>query len=371
MKKTLYYVVLVLAAGLILGLAGCADDDDDDDGEFAKYYARTFNDNHLGNVTVINPTSFDMLLFHGENLVTANIIGGVKANDETLLNFSSKPNFNVGGPALVRAVRQSIFATQRSTSRPDYSAPIVYGRNRPATATIVSVTHGDFRYYVTNRSLQYALDLRAGALRGERVAFLDTGRMDAEIRTHSSSTVGLFPVWVGFNTKIQEMVSFTPVGVPLTIQTAFPRPEGEQVHSVAFPQGGSNIIEFPIEFPTAVIRIVNSTPVGVTFRNATTPQRGSSGFEGLIPGVVDSYEIEADILGFNLNFLVGGLHDNIVVPIRFEDAPNASSVTLENGWLYTVELNRLNEPGHTAADYEAILVKRTEQSNTDVIEAFK
>jgi hypothetical protein len=313
-----------------------------------------------------------MLLFEGETLMQSNIIGAVRAGSETLLNFSNKPNFNVGGPALIRAVRQSEFETNRAQARVDHSAFVVYGQNRRSTTTIVSVTDGDFRYIVSNRNPRLSLEIRANGWTGERIAFLGRGQINHVIQTTSSDEIGLFPVWIGFNSRTHTMVTFEPLDIPLSAVPVFPRPQGHpEVPNIYFPRDGSNQIDFPISFPTAVIRVANNTGIGATFRNANQRIRSESGFPGMNSGGIDSFEIEATGIGFNLNVLVGLVTDNIVVPVRFADAPGAGSVSLQNGYFYTVEINHLpGQPAHLPSSYTAILVQQHPLDPTDVIIAF-
>jgi hypothetical protein len=356
-KKTLYYLVLLLAAGLILGFAGCSSDDDDET-DFSVFYTPGFRSNGSGTVEVVNNTPHDMLLFRGETISRPNIIGGVKSGTSANVNFSSENDFTVGGFVLLRAVRQAVFAADGLDSAVDHTAMATYGDGRRFTTTIRSTTEGNFSYMVHNRSRDFGLELRQNSPYGQKVAYLTRGEQWRIINTSSQALLTVFPVWVAFNTQTKTIVTFAPAGVMdgRNIQPViWPTNERQQEF---FPEGGENTITFDtVALPFATIIVRNNAGVLGMFREATTIRTAESGFQGIISGRREVYEVLGGQVNLNIAFGVG---QAIVVPVRFEANPGVFP-EIENGFVYNVAFNHTTgQPTDQAASYTAWLVKGEE-----------
>jgi hypothetical protein len=357
------FSMLLLTAGLVFGgLAGCGDDAD---GSYGRYYDPGFRNNRNGTVEVVNNTSHDMLLFSGDTLGFGDIVGGVRAEDRSTINFSNKSDYKEGGYAILRAVRQTEFHAYKNQSLPGHTAMVTYGEGRRFTTNILPVTEGEYQYVVQNRSRDFGLELRENAPSGRKIAYLTKGEPRRIIRTASSSLLTLYPVWVAFNKQTKTIVTFTPTGVldPHNIQPRHPNVLG----LYSFPSGGSNIVNFPeIVLPFATIRVRNNASLLVIFRAGTTIRTPESGFQGIRSNTWETYEIEAEggVLALNFAFGVG---QAIVVPVRFEANPDALPV-IENGYTYTVILNLKSGANPAMPEsYEAWLVQDAKINTSDLL----
>jgi len=345
--------VLLLAAGLVFGLTGCPNGNGGSSGgdDFARYFEGSFRNNRTGSTEIVNVTNHDMLLFVGEVIIRANIIGGVRAGARANINFSGETDYTVGGFRLVRAVRRSEFEEFGANSRADHSAMVTFGEGRRFTTNITSTTDGDFQYVVNNRNRDFGLELRQNSPDGQVVAFLTRGELRRVIQTSSQDPITLFPVWVGFNRQTSSIVTFAPTG-PLDAQETQPLRVTDNPTPLYFPRGGTTIIDFPISLPFATIRVQNNV-VGMmmTFRNAGTQLRAESGFVGINSGRWESFEILPPAIPGTLNLnLIYGAGGAFEVPVRFPGETGMPGIL--TGYFYTIEVNQtgiLGEPGGVTA----------------------
>ena len=138
-----------------------------------------------------------------------------------------------------------------------------------------------------------------------------------------------------------------------------PKRVNEDVAPYYFPADGTsaNVVFSNIKLPFATVQVRNNGTVTANFRVANAIRTPESGYTGITSGARESYEIRSTGEGLNLNLAMA--QGQIVVPVRFEDAPNDVTVTIENGYLYTVELNLIpNGNPALVSDYHAWLVKR-------------
>jgi hypothetical protein len=367
MKKLLKISVLLLAMGLVFGLVGCDDPENEGGGDYDQYYDGSFKNNRNGTTEVVNNTSSDMLLFTGEVISKNYIVGGVKAGTTNTLNFSNETDYQVGGYKLLRAVKQREFEAAGDQSRVDHSALVVYGEGRKFRVDIRSTTDGDYHYTVYNRSRDYGLELRRNAPEGEKVAYLTKGEVRREIKSSTINELTLYPVWVAFNNQTKSIVTFTPSG-PLSALDVQPKRENDEESPYYFPADGTstNIVFPDVQLPFATIQVRNNGSLTANFRVANTIRTPESGYTGISSGSRESYEIRSSGEGLNLNLAMA--QGQIVVPVRFEDTPNEVTVTIENGYVYTVALNLVpnGDPGEQS-DYRAWLVKGDAINTQDLL----
>jgi len=367
MKKMPKILMFVLVLGLIFSLIGCDDGNGDGEGDYAQYYLGSYKNNSSGTTTVINNTAYDMLLFTGEVIGKNYIVGGVKSNNEATINFSNESDFQVGGYKLLRAVKQTEFDANGDQSRIDHSALVTYGEGKKFRVDIRSTTDGDYQYTVYNRSRDYGLELRRNSPEGDKVAYLTKAEVRRVINSPNSTELTLYPVWVAFNTQTKSIVTFTPTET-LTALDIQPKRANEDVSPYYFPlDGTSTNIVFPdVQLPFATVQVRNNGSMNANFRVANTIRTPESGYTGITSGARESFEIRS--LGDGLNLNLAMAQGQIVVPVRFQDSPSDSTVTIENGFLYTVTLNL--KPGadqSLAASYEAWLVKGAAINTSDLL----
>jgi hypothetical protein len=356
MNKIFVFFTLLLYVCLLLVSTGCSSDIDDNKEEdlFAQYYKDDFRDNKNGTVEIFNPTAYDMLLFADNISSLNNIVGGVRAGARTNVNFSTQNDFHIGGFVLLQAIKQSEVVAHGNQSMIDWRNLVIYGEGRIFTTTIYSTTDGDYHYMVSNMSQNYALELRKNSFNGKKVAFLLRGERDKVIRSPSNAMVTLYPVWVAFNTLTRSLVTFVPTS-PLSAQTAAPAPVSLGSHMLFFGQTLPDDIFSGIQIPYAILQVTNNTSGVVNLKADNTIVLNYSGFQGINSGLKESYQIIPVTGGINLNLFALA---SVGIPVRFESDPDASTVIIENGYLYTVSLNLKPDADPTlASSYEAWLVK--------------
>jgi len=349
MKKLLkFWVILTavgLTAGLMFGLTGCGDSDGgngDTSGTtegYTKYYDGDYRNNRNGDTTVLNNTSFDMLLFEGEFIGRERIVGGVKGGSNATLNFSNETDYVTGGYKLLRAVRQSVFEAQGNQSKVDHSVMASYRRNAPTTVSITSTTDGDYHYIVHNMSSRFSLQLRQDSAQGKVVAFLTKGERNRVIQTSSANQLLLYPVWIGYSTQTMEIVEFAPTE-PFTAQPVQPEStgSGNPAPPLHFPRiGNGQEINFPIKAPTAVVRVMNTFSSMANFRSGNQPFNAIGApatptGTGINSGNWRSFNVDSGGGPIDLNiYLQTG---PVTIPIRFADS--AALPTLQDGYYYHI-----------------------------------
>jgi len=362
MSKLLRFWALLLAAGLIFGLAGCPTDDGGGGGDkYAQYYDPNYRDNRNGNSEIVNNTPHDMLLFPGNSVFSTNyIVGGVRAFSTSTINFSTESDYSVGGYKVIHAVKESEFDTYGQNSKVEHSAMVTYKNDSRSRTNIVSTTEGGYQFIANNKNTQFALELRKNKPDGEKVAYLSKAEQRRVIKSPSNTTMTLFPVWIAFNTVTKTIVTFTPSDVGDTWEgwrDVVPRspndPQGQSDYN--FPDSDIDIAFSNVDFPFATIRVRNNGPRPIDFRIAGARLPAQSDYFDIPSGFRDSYEITSDGEGLDLRITMQ--NGSMVVPVRFRDAPGASTVSIKNGFEYSVEFN-LKTPASPPSDvnsYEAIL----------------
>jgi hypothetical protein len=369
MKKILKLSVLLPVLGLFLSFISCPWDDNEDGvgGEYAQYYDGSFRNNRNGTVEVVNNTQHDMLLFAGSTISLNYIIGGIRAYSTNTINFSTEPDYAVGGYKVIHAVKQDEFKTYGLQSRTDHSAMITYGGGEKFRINIISTTDGDYQYIVYNMNNQYALELRKNSPEGEKVAYLPRAAKNRVIKSPTNDPITVFPVWIAFNRVTKSIVSFSPSDAGDSWEgerDIQPRSPSGEISTYRFPDSQIDIA-FDISCPFATVQVRNNAGRDVVFRIANQDKTPVSGYRNITSGARETYEIISD--GEGLNFNLSMQSGRIVIPVRFEDTPSALPV-LENGYVYSVNLQLVNtaQPSE-ASSYQAWLVKGAALSKSDLI----
>ena len=342
-------LVILLAAGLVFGLAGCPNGDDDD--EYSRYFEGSYRNNRNGSTEVVNNASSDMLLFEGKALAVPSIVGGVRAGSRANINFSNKTNYQVGGWVLLQAVRVEEFRTYGALARVDHGVMAVFGANRQYTTTIESTTDGNFEFEANNFDERFALELRENSPVGRTIAFLPRSERNRVIRVPSSATMTIFPTWVAIDTRTMTPLTLSPAG-PFQTRTIAPiAPPGQRPHA-NFP-----VNEAPVFNPrimVAGINVINNTSWGIRVGIANQPFRAASGRDLINPGQRDSFEIEAAPVGLNMTITVPDGH-NVSIPVRKEG--ETGSPVLQNGSVYTIAFAQLTTtPSTNPDDWSAVII---------------
>jgi len=250
MKKNLLALAIF---ALAFGFMGC--DNNANGGnhitgiDWDRYFEDGFRDNRRGSVTIVNTTQHDMLLFTGATRYD-DLVGGVRANGERTLNFSTESDYAQGGARLLIAIRQSEVEQFGSlNAKIDDSTMITFREGISSTTSIITTMEGGFQYIVSNMNQQFGLELRGNSPNGPRLVYLSPGETNRIIQTADSYSIMLFPVWVAFNTQTRSIVTYTPAD-PLASAMVQPAPAGGLVQTLAFPQSETaGNIGFPDDWP--------------------------------------------------------------------------------------------------------------------------
>jgi len=388
MKKLLKFFVLLLVVGLIFSLAGCSTGNTGKEKEkeeekkeeeqaqdiYAQYYEGDYRNNRTGTVEIVNNTAHDMLLFSGEAISPNYIIGGVKAYSTNTVNFSTETDYQVGGYKVIHAVKQTEFDAFGQNSKIDHSAMVTYRNDTRSRTNIVSTTDGDYQFVANNKNTQYALELRKNRPDGEKVAYLSKSEQRRIIKSPSNASMTLFPVWIAFNNVTKTIVTFTPSDVGDTWEgwrDVTPRaPNDSQGQSdYNFPDSDIDIAFTNIDFPFATVIVRNLGGRDIDFRIAGARLTAQSDYTSIPSGFRDSYEITASSTGEELDLRITMQNGSMVIPVRFEEAPDAPTVEIQNGYEYSVNF-RLKTPASPPSDvnsYEAILKEERAIDKKDLL----
>jgi len=170
----------------------------------------------------------------------------------------------------------------------------------------------------------------------------------------------IYPVWVAFNTRTRSVVTFSPAATVQDPgrQEIMPVPRGGDTVAINFPMGANTPIVFEATVPFATLEITNNTGMLATFRNGNMEIRSRTNSPAVNTGGRDTFEIPRAGGAFNPN--MGMDVGRIAVPVRFADDAAATTVEIQNGYFYRVNL-RFRPGGEAqpndAASYEAILTR--------------
>ena len=359
----------MLAAGLLFSLAGCPADDGGQEDEYAKYYTPEYRNNGNGTVEIVNNTAHDMLLLSGATISRNYIVGGVRAFSTNTVNFGDESDYTVGGYKVIHAIKQDEFDSKGEHSRIDHSAMVTYRDGAKFRTNIVSTTDGAYQFTVNNKNTQYALELRKNSPDGEKAAYLTRAEQRRVIQSPSNTQMTLFPVWIAYNNVTKTIVSFSPsdAGDKWEGQRdVSPRAPTDDVSAYNFPDSDIDIAFPDVYFPFATISVRNNAGRDVNFRNANRALTAQSGYPSIPSGFSDAFELRSDGEGLDLNLSMQ--NGDMVIKVRFQDDPSANTVTIENGYAYTVTINLKQgaEPSQ-AASYEAFIVKGAELNKSNLL----
>jgi len=241
-KKLIEGIVVLLVFGF--SLIGCDNTsnngNENNENEYDKYYKKSFRDNENGSIVITNPTKHDMLIFNNFNLNENNIIGGIRSEDTVNISFNDESDFESGGYKIIYAVKQSEYEKDKVMSDIDFTAMIPYQKGVTFNVTLYSILEGDYQFTVSNRNINYPMELRKYSPEGDRIAFLTSGESHHKVRTTSSEPFSAFPVWIVYNNITKSIISFTPDDSMQVITPVLPANDNSVYF---FPAGGDGDFE--------------------------------------------------------------------------------------------------------------------------------
>ena len=367
MKKSLIFMMFLLAVGLMLGLVGCGNaaggEPNPDPGTGITI---NWNDEPNGTLTVLNNTSKDMVLFQGQTPLASNILGGVRALSSRTLDISTKvDDFSIGGYMILRGIAYDEYEANKnnlSNARIDYSAMATYGQGKKFRTEISPNYIGDYAYKVTNLG-RIGMELRKNSPDGEKIGYLPSLATNVILYSETSNALAAFPVYIYYTRSTGQITTVRPTSHFESV-TVTPRPaSGTNVQSYLFPNDQTitwESIKASLVSPVAYITVTNNIPnQGVFFTIAGGNElKSQNGYDAVGTGEQLTFELESTAAGQTKNIVIKAYSGSILVPVRFEGADNYP--TIKNGYDYTVTINFKGGSIQQASNYEAII---TESSN--------
>lgn len=354
MKKLQKLLVILLAAGLVFGLAGC-DEGEKDAGDDIKW-----SNDANGTLNVTNNTSNDMVLFIGQTPTVNNIIGGVSAGNSKDFDIASRvSDFQIGGFAIIRGITRDEYNANRNNltqAKIEYSAMATYGQGKKFRTEISPIFMGDYGYRVTNIG-RIGMELRKDSPDGEKVGFLPALASNMLLYTNSTDGFTLYPVYVYYSRSTGQVTTLRPTTMFETV-TVSPRGlQSGQIQSYTFP-ADQNVtwenIRSTLTSPVAYVTVTNNVAgqSGRVTIAGTNRLNSQNGFDTIGSGETLTYEIQSTVIGTQQNLVLSFYNGLINLPVRFED--EVTNPVLRNGYDYTVTVSG---SGQTVDGYTAIITE--------------
>jgi len=364
MKKLQKFLVLLLAAVLILGLVGCSDDDDGNGGKNGNGDdgGIVFDDEANGTLTVINNVSKDMVIFQGQTPSASNILGGVRGLKSRTFDVSDDvDDFNVGGYMILRGMTLDEYnanKTNLSRAKIEYSAMATYGQGKKFRAEISPNYTGDFAYRVTNTG-RIGLELRKDSPDGEKIGYLPSLASGFSLYADSSDGFAVFPVYVYYQKSTGTVTTLKPTSHFDSV-TVSPRPAtGSEIQAYTFPADPNatwDNIKGSLTSPNAYITVTNSVlnQSGRVTIAGTRFLKSQNGYDTIGSGETLTYDIASTVAGTEQNIVLAFYSQVLLIPVK-DSAGNTP--TIKNGYDYTITVSG---SGQTADGYTVTI---TESAN--------
>ncbi|MDR0784610.1 MAG: hypothetical protein LBE74_01830, partial [Treponema sp.] len=264
-KNWLVTLVVVLAFGLVL--TGCPQGDDGGNGNGTDSSGIKWNTESNGTLTIINNTSKDMVIFHGQTPSASTLLGGVLATSSRDFDVSDDvDDFDVGGYLVLRGMSKDEYEknkTNLSLAKIEYSAMATYKSGKKYRTEISSNYTGDFGYKVTN-SGRIGLELRKNSPDGEKIGYLPSLATNVILYTETAASLAIFPVYVYYSKTSGQVTTLKPTDHFASV-TATPRPlaNASSIQSYSFPNDTSvtwDAIKASLKSPVAYFSVSNNVP---------------------------------------------------------------------------------------------------------------
>jgi predicted small secreted protein len=380
MKKLLLKVAAMAA---LFTIAGCGTHDGAEDDV-------KWSDDNGGTLEVVNGSSKDIVVFHGQYLTESGLMGGVKAGTTKLFDVSKFPDFEAGGYVILKGMSRDQYNINRynlSEARVEFRSMATYRRGTKYRIQI-DLNGGENGFKVNNVA-NIGVELRRNSPDGEKVTYLGPNEVNNIIYTSSTNSIRLFPVYVYYNSATGEISTLKTADIYNTINV-IPRPlagaNSMQVYTVPDnTQATWDDIRKTVKFPYAYIKVRNS----MTNQEAAFLSRGGTdylfsqnGYDAIGSGETLMYEIEGsdmeggietalniNIYNFRIPILVAEeieeeidvekeIDGETVIVKEVVKNKQLSNPKLKNGYDYEVVVKG---QGRDPSGYEATIVESAEQ----------
>jgi hypothetical protein len=345
MKKPHIFPLLLLSAAFTFLSCGVHDD--------AEIFIDWSSDNG-GTLEVVNNSTTDIVLFHGQVPAQNSIMGGVRAGTTKNVDVSKYvPDFHVGGYMILRGMSRYEYnknSLDLASAKIEFNAMATYGAGKKYRVSIESSYTGDYAVRIINRG-RVGLELRKDSPEGEKVAYLPAFQQNQMLYTQNSNDITLFPYYVLYNNTTQTITTLKATSIRESIQ-ASPRPasNSQGINTIYFPNDLTDTWEKivgTLKSPVAYIRVTNNVMnQSAYFTNAGSRRYLSQeGYEGIASGERLTFEVEATEEGEQRQLILMYYGGTEQVPVLFEG--ETTPPLIENGYDYTVSVNQVGT-GFTA-----------------------
>jgi len=323
-----------------------------------------------GTLEVVNTSSKDIVLFHGQVPANSSIMGGVRAGSTRNIDISKYvPDFDVGGWIILRGMSREEFnenSLNLAAAKIEFNAMATYGAGKKYRVTIDYNYTGDNAIRVTNRG-RVGLELRKDSPEGEKVAYLPALQVNQMLYTQTADAITLFPFYVLYNKSTQTVTTLKATSMYESVMAA-PRPasDPQRINTVYFPNDETDswekivgTLKSPVAYVTVTHNVMNQAAY---FTNASSTRYYSQGgYDAIGSGEQLTFEVEAaEEPGIAKGLMVVLYNGLIRVPVLFEG--ETTEPVIENGYDYMVSVRG---SGQNEKDYSATIVRGKKRDLSD------
>jgi len=366
MRKILKFSVLLLAVGLVLGLAGCKTDPDDSGNGDGGGDGIKWDNEPSGTLTILNNTTKDMVLFQGQTPTIGNTLGGVRAGTQKTFDISDDvDDFQIGGYMVLRAMTLTEYNSNKSNlsnAKIEFSAMATYRATQKFRAEINPAYVGDYYYKATNAGA-IGIELRKDSPDGEKIGYLPALATNYALYFSSTNSMTVFPVYVFYSRITQTVTTIKPTDFGSSVSVG-PRPVTDSsVATVRFPNDPSiqwSQIVANITYPVAFIRVTNNVANQDTrLASASKVYFAQNGYDSVNSGEINTFEITATDSGQSMNLNMTLYGGTVTIPVK----QDGNTPVIKNGYDYNLTLGYDGSGWNNVSAYTATI---TEGSKRDV-----
>jgi len=344
--------LILSAVVLVLIFTGCGDNGNGDESGI-----KWTNDSN-GTITVINHTSMDVVLFKGQTPIESNILGGVSAFSNRIIDFSDKVNdFEEGGFLIMNGI--SLEDYNKNKSNPAnvtirFSAYVIYKNTNKFIIEIPMECFGSY-YFRVNNGKNIGIQLRKGSFDGEVIGFVPPMAKNHNIYVGSSDSLTIYPVYVIYDNAKKTGFTVSPNSI-FDIINVTPRPiSNADAFIVNLPLNNDMFDDFT--YDEAIVKLTNNLSnqavrlINESNENEILSSLGGSHYVN--GGTSLTYYLETTDDGEEVLLNISLYAGSVIVPVK----QNGNTPIIKNGYNYTITLEYnsgdVSEPGsYTAAIVE-------------------
>jgi hypothetical protein len=322
MKKLPFLALQLLAAALVFISCGAHDD-------FAEHNIKWDGDNG-GTLEVINGSTKDIVVFHGQVPTKNSIMGGIRAGVTKTFDVSKYvDDFDVGGYIILKGIsREEYLDGKLSDPKVEFRAMATYKRGTKYRIQIDASYMGEYGFKVNNTS-SVGLELRKNSPDGEKVAYLGAFESNQMIYTSTKNSIRLFPVYVYYNKSTGEVTTLKTADIFSSVNAAPRELAGAtSMNGYSFPSEDTNLwdeIKKTLKTSVAYIKIRNNMSnqeAAYLTIGGSNYLYSQSGYDAVGSGEPLVFEIEGSDMagGLETNLMVNIYNGLIKIPVLMKES---------------------------------------------------